>query len=390
VSLPPHSSPNRPAARGTLAAAGAMVLFLAWLLLPLTSGRLFRPPGGAAPSAREAVPRPVRGGRPLSDYLHDFAVYFEKSNWLRPPLVSRYMGFKLHTLHISAVSSVVVGQGGWLFLGQENATVNELHFFLGLDLLTEETLARWQQVLCERRDWLARRGIAYLLVVSPNKSTVYPEFMPPLYPRHRTTRMDQLAEHLGRHVGGFPLLDLRPVLRAVKGGRTLYWPTDTHWNDFGKYLAYREIVRRLAPLAPALRPLPEEAFAVQPAVELRHDLEDLLLLPWQAPGPFLSLVPKQPAPLTVEGDPGNGWVHTRCDSGVLNHVLVVHDSFGDTLKLFLAPHFRECDWLLDRGHPFPAGMIERVRPRVVIDQITERYLEAPPWDNPRQLRQPTL
>ena len=71
------------------------------------------------------------------------------------------------------------------------------------------------------RDWLARRGIAYLLVVSPNKSTVYPEFMPPLYPRHRTTRMDQLAEHLGRHVGGFPLLDLRPVLA--------YFPAAVLW-----------------------------------------------------------------------------------------------------------------------------------------------------------------
>ena len=60
-----------------------------------------------------------------------------------------------------------------------------------------QELEKWQHVFENRRDWLAARGIPYLIVFAPNKSTIYPEHMPSAYnPVHTQSRLDQLMAHL--------------------------------------------------------------------------------------------------------------------------------------------------------------------------------------------------
>ena len=85
------------------------------------------------------------------------------------------MAFKLHTLGMASVSTVIVGRENWLFIGHETERVDELRYFLGCNPLGEAALEQWLQVLTERQRWLEQRGIGYLLVIAPNKSTVYPE-----------------------------------------------------------------------------------------------------------------------------------------------------------------------------------------------------------------------
>src|SRR5512137_1943070 len=97
------------------------------------------------------------------------------------------------------------------FVGHETDTIDELRYFLGCNLMSEETMAHWLLMLTERQHWLERRGIAYLLVIAPNKSTIYPEYMPAIYPRGRRTRLDQMTGFVERNAPGFPWLDLRPV-----------------------------------------------------------------------------------------------------------------------------------------------------------------------------------
>jgi hypothetical protein len=368
-----------------------MLLFLAWLFLPLALAGLRRASCQGPVKVKEAVQRPVPGERPLADFLRDFALYYEKSSPVRPLLIPRFMAFKLHTLGLSSVSSVVVGRENWLFVGHETDTVDELRYFLGCNLMNEETMARWLQVLNERQRWLERRGIAYLLVIAPNKSTIYPEYMPAIYPRGRRTRLDQLAGLMERNAPGFPWLDLRPVIRAGKKARLLYWPADTHWNDFGRQLAYQEIVRRLAPRFPSLKAQPWDAFAVQPCVEPPHDLEELLLLPCKARVPLFRLVAKRrlPARWVKAAKAGTApfWeiYHTR--AAALPLALVIHDSFGESLKPLLASHFRRSRWVLDRSHAFPAAWIDKKRPCLVIDEVAERYLDEDPWRNPAETRE---
>ena len=141
--------------RETWAAAAAVLLFLAWLFLPLAYARFRRAPGRDPVRVREVVRKPALNGRPLADYLRDFALYFEKSSPIRPLLIPRFMAFKLYTLGLSSVSSVVVGRENWLFVGHETDTIDELRYFLGCHLMSEETMASWLRAL-KRAPALAR------------------------------------------------------------------------------------------------------------------------------------------------------------------------------------------------------------------------------------------
>jgi alginate O-acetyltransferase complex protein AlgJ len=387
----PHPQPTASSVRQRRwAAGGAMSLFIVWLFFPLAYGWLHHVPRRDPSVNHEAAERPKRNDRPLVDFLRDFSLYYEKASPIRPLILPKFLAFRLYALRLPSLSSVVVGRDHWLFMGQETTKINELRYFLGTNLFEEETLSQWLQMLSQRRRWLEQRGIAYWLIVTPNKSTIYPEFMTAIYPRGRKTRMDQLVEFLGRRAPGFPLIDLRPVLQAGKKARLLYWPTDTHWNDLGKYLAYREIVRRLAARFPALKAIPEDAFTIEPCNKACHDLEDLLLLPWAVKGPFFQLVPKRPLPshpVPARNRAASDRSLTfRSKAGAIPLALIIHDSFGDTLKQLLGSHFQKSIWLLDRSHDFPDEWIDRRRPRLVIDEVVERYLEEDPWENPAEIR----
>lgn len=380
-----HPLPWRPLRPG-IVAAGALALFLAWLGLPLAHAGLRRAGLAGGNALREALPPPPAAkSRPLSDRLREFSAEYERTSPIRRGLVRLYMGLKVRVLGADSIATLVVGRERWLFVGRESETVDERRYFLGLRPFAEDELDRWCRVLEERRRWLAERGIAYRLVVAPNKSSVYPERMPPGYPQGRRTRLDQLGERLAAVAPGFPLVDLRPALRAGKGQGPVYWPTDSHWNDLGCTLAYREIARSLAEVFPSLRALPAEDFEFVPGPRSR-DLEELLLIPWEPPGPFQRMKPRRPLPeVSAMAEEDGAWALLRCRAAPRRSAVVIHDSFGETLKPLLALHFRRSLWTLDRGHVFPVAAIARLRPQVVIEEIVERYLDEEPWRNPTPL-----
>ncbi len=97
---------------------------------------------------------------------------------------------------------------------------------------TPEQLHDWQVLLEKRRDWLARRGIAYVFVVAPDKHTIYPEELPNWVTKVRPqTKLDQFYDYMHAH-STVPVLDLREIVRGGKKTCPTYFQTDTHWNFF--------------------------------------------------------------------------------------------------------------------------------------------------------------
>src|SRR5207249_4855988 len=145
--------------------------------------------------------------------------------------------------------SVILGRSGWLFFAGDEALAS----YRAVQPFTEVELAAWQRRIETRRDWLAERGICYLVVIAPNKETIYPEFMPESLNRVRpVTRLDQLVAHLRAH-SSVAVVDPRDALRTAKAGGILYLRTDTHWNDVG---AWRPVAAAGLHVPRPLRPEP--------------------------------------------------------------------------------------------------------------------------------------
>ena len=178
----------------------------------------------------------------LIEYPRQFERYFDDHFPFRTHLIQGHNYLKIKVLNQSDQRYVVKGKEGWLFYTHESL----LEDFCGRVPFTEERMEAFRLMVEAKRDWLAKRGIAYVFMIPPNKQTIYPEFMPDNFQNARgRTRMDQLMAYMRAH-SDVNIVDLRRVLIDTKSEAPLYFKTDTHWNDRGALIGYGDVMRKIA------------------------------------------------------------------------------------------------------------------------------------------------
>jgi hypothetical protein len=379
----------RPAKDG----GGLPLLFLLFICLPLLNGivSFVRPyeldeKRKLAEKPAFDLRRPFRFAAAYEEYYDDHFPF--RTRWVH---LNSLLSYKL--FRASASPKVVVGKGGWLFMGNVNPYFDEIDYYRNLRPFSFAELRRWQVLLEERRDWLRRRGIRYLFVVAPNKSTIYPEFMPDwVRQAHRQSRLDQLIAHMEKY-SSLRVVDLRPALRAAKRVRPAYFKSDSHWNEWGGYAAYGEIMRQLQRHWPLARQRPLAEFQVRCRDFASGDLALMLSLPnhFHEPEWLLELkAPRQArvvyssGPEARKGHPAIS-VHERAAAG-LPAALLVHDSFAHFLKQFLSEDFSRIVYVMNWPLNFFPDIVARERVQVVIDEMVEYSLLNRFPANPEPLR----
>ncbi|GFK93702.1 putative alginate O-acetylase AlgJ [Fundidesulfovibrio magnetotacticus] len=278
----------------------------------------------------------------------------------------------------SPMRTLIRGRECWWFYNDEMA----LEDWMGATRFDPQELADNVRLHQERRDWLAARGIAMLVVIVPNKKTVYGEFLPSSLRKMReTTRLDQLARAMEE--GGIPFLDLRPVMLRAKAVRQAYWKTDSHWNEWGALAGCSAIVEKLRERFPAMPPLDPAAYTAVAENTPGGDLAAMMLLENQLPEANVRMVPHAPhrahdAPPPPWKDPadlpGRRRIVKAVDDNSLPRALFFRDSFGSQAIPFLAERFRRSVFLWT--HRFNPGVVLAERPDVVIFEAAERYQHA--------------
>lgn len=386
--------------RGWLDPQGSPVLpllFLLLIFLPLAAMVLRFGPAAAGGEKRKLAARPDFSWRRPLDYLKGYEAYFNDHFAFRSQMIQAHSRLLFRLFHASATEKVIIGRQGWLYLGRGNYFNNEIDYYRAARPFTLQQLQGFKAVLEERREWLARRGIRYLLVLVPNKSTIYPEYMPTAFNRvHERSRLDQLLDYLSRR-SRVEVLDLRPALLREKRRARVYHKTDSHWNERGGYRAYCEILARLRRLLPEAGPLPplEVAFAsydgpggdLAVMLSLQRDIFRETCLTAR-PRHSLRARPGRPTPGFQPRAPWVSLTASECPTGRIPAAVMVRDSFAHQLQPFLSEHFRRIVYIWDWELHFFPGVIERERPSLVIDQMAERSLLSILPENPGALAAP--
>lgn len=138
---------------------------------------------------------------------------------------------------------VIVGKDDFLFLGNNYADVVDKT--QGLYPYTPNEIDNWTNKLRKLQDWYEAHNIKFVLVIAPNKHTVYKDRLPDDV-QYKTdgTLTDEIVRDAAKkrvHV-----LDLRQVLIQNKNDRTLYMRTDTHWNVAGAAIGYDATIAYIA------------------------------------------------------------------------------------------------------------------------------------------------
>lgn len=330
--------------------------------------------------------------RSLRAFPRKFEQWFNDHIPTRPALLTtynsaRYVGlvsenFGRPTAGGQNRAGVVIGRNGWLFYRGERM----VDYYRGTNPFTEDELDAWVRTLRARRDWCKARGIRYVFVFTPNKHSIYPEHMPRSLTRVRDkSRLDVLLERL-QGEDGIDVIDLRPALLRAKQERLTYYKTDTHWNEFGAYVGYRVIMRKLRTWYPEFRAKPLNEFDIEERDFPDGDLAKMLRSPFPYDDTEIRLIPKK----TTVGSNVQTVSHQQIEPGSASprqvrfahgeatrpSAVILHDSFMGNLHPFLTPHWRKVDYTT--GRSLPEDLIERVRPTIVIQELVERKLSDMP------------
>lgn len=353
-----------------------VTLFVGALALPMVSSLFGFAPAPSLQEKRRRAEAPVFKLRRavLAEFPAKFEAYFNDNFPFRDQLVLWHNFVKVRALKTSPCPKVLIGKDGWLYYEE-----GLLDHDRAVAPLTEEQLAAWLRMLEGRRQWLAARGIRFVVVFAPDKQTVYPEYLPGWVKRvGLSPRLDQFLAYARAH-SDLTIIDLREPLREAKKQEVVYFKTDTHWNYRGAFVGDGRIAEVLSQWYPNVQPLARATY-FPASRRCVGDMTTMLGLP-----PFAAvqdedqlLEARAPSPLRWEHNAAAG-------EGVPDHLsegppsdlptaVLLHDSFGAALLPYFSQHFRRTAYSERGRDQFDPLLIEREKPDVVVCQFVERRL----------------
>ncbi|OWK35519.1 alginate O-acetyltransferase AlgX-related protein [Fimbriiglobus ruber] len=375
----------RVSAGGVRRAANAVtiLMFLGGLAFPLY-GYLLHEPAPPRNELRPLFPSPgiPRSGGDLRLFPAAFEPYFNDRVGYRQTLLDWQRSVVFDTLGDSTVRNVWVGRKGWLYL--DVAVKRDI---------PPPPLAAWADTLADRHAWCAARGLVYVALIAPEKSEIYPEYLPG---RLRNRPLPDLITGLHEQLHGTPvrLVDVRPALFAAKRDEPVpvYFRLDSHWTSIGGLAAYQVVGRALAETVPGFTPTPAAAFRRVPTTFQGQDLSRMIgCTPERCTAETEYLVgPRTPtvralsesarAALTADDllwpEPMS---ESDCSGAQGPPAILIGDSFSWGLLTPFQTDFRRLTRVL--MHEFPKTLIEQEKPKVIVQEIVYRRLrEAPPTD----------
>lgn len=299
----------------------------------------------------------------------------------------------------------LVGRDDWIFLG--NSFFRDYDQALGI-------FDPGEKHIDDMADWVAgmdlyfrRRNKTFIFVVAPAKWSIYSDKIPP-----RTVAgqgripsvFDRLLQRLAPRPEG--LIDLRPALRKARKAAATYSPLNSHWTDFGAYIAWNEISKHLESVFKGERfQFHSETTKIE-KIDAYNECAGLFGLegenPWTRPIFSTPYRNYEFVSSAEERSMQNGFRQVdltelpmrtfTADAPTDRKVLFLRDSSGNQISPFLTSAFRETfqffhniivtesDLANVEIHGIRDGLLGSINqydPDVVIYMTTERYLAVP-------------
>lgn len=343
------------------------------------------------PTTEKRLPNPIPALPNTYTELKNFPAkadaYLDDHFGFRSTLVATY-NFCLTKLGASPSEKVTTGKNGWLYYTAADMVAQ----YRGENRFENDELSQWIQSMAARKEWLAEKGIPFIIVVAPNKMTIYPEYLPDWVTKvNEVTRFDQLMSELTMKPV-LDLLDLRPVLLAEKNTRPVYYQTDSHWNYHGAFAGYCEILNRVKAYFPIVAGVAPQNVSLTFSPGKGRDLAQMLNISDLITEPYndgYHLLFKSNVLSTTHFSDARYPMKVETRLKGLPRALIFRDSFSIPLEPFFNETFSEVLYVNRDRMRFDEVLIEKTKPNIVIYVIVERALPIMPH-NPIGVRGPQL
>lgn len=312
-----------------------------------------------------------KGEKELSNSITDQISQFNKDPGLRKQMNHLHGFIHYQLLGVSPrPSRVIKGGNDFLFFVDYKDQIHNSyrHKDLKTPAALDELIRRWDN---ERQE-LKEKNIQYVRAVFPNKSSLYHEFVPKkmqALQEDTVSRVEQINHRIKELNTEFKLIDLLPPLKAHKQ-QQLYYKHDTHWNDYGAFIAYQQLMKEMG-----ISPYPIDSFNIEWQNTPKGDLIDISALYFNTSiteeEPLFSLKNNNISfhRIGVNDFPKK---HTIINENAQSDktLLVFRDSYGVALSNFLSIHFKQTHLV---SSVYDYQTVLEYSPDIVLCGNVERY-----------------
>lgn len=298
-----------------------------------------------------------------------FGVEYDK--WFSDRFFGRDILIKLYGLQNGAEGNLdtLAEKDNWLFLKSSGSMRN----FANLDRFTEQDLASIAVYINDIDEWCKKHNKQFVFIIAPDKNKIYGEHITKVVKVNpdSESRSVQLVEYLKKHTRATVLYP-RDELIAHKPDGLLYWKNDTHWNDYGGYIGYTEIMNALK-----IKPIKITSFRKE--TNPRGDLSNMATnIPDDNTNIYL--VPEIPSTQEIGKCNFDSRDDTHCENKnykVNKSVFTLRDSFSTKLGLYYVNTFQSVDsrWRYDIRK---TDMDDIKKADIIILEAVERNITALP------------
>lgn len=357
------------------------VSFMVILLLPFSDSYFHFIPEKENKENRELKSKPVFNINELDYFPQEFDEYYSDNFDLRNQLLSFNSKIKFNIGVPPVKGKAFFGKNDWMYIVE-----HQMDMYLGKTMVNASKLKEYYNIINYRKKVLDSIGCKYFVVVVPAKTSIYPEFLPLSKRSHnQKTLTDQFVSLLDT-MNGVNIIDLRKTLLQAKGGIRLFYKTDNHWNNYGAYVAYKEIIKTINREYPGM--ISNEILNVKiDSVRIKGKAltnmmgiydgvyeNDITCTPVngykhkKGKKAKYTPPPKFPYPWSYEK------VFVMEDDN-LPKLLMTRDSFGEMIIPYLSEHFSKSVYIFDAWrHNLNRDIVMKEKPDIYVQFVLEMFI----------------
>ena len=150
-----------------------------------------------------------------------------------------------------------VGKDNWIVMLKDvKRNLSSMAYYQNKPLISTDEEQQILESLQRINTWCKENNIQFYFMVPPDKSRVYERFVPRyILQREKTNEVDVLLNKIPREINFVPVLDL--LRQASYREEPLYYREDSHWNETGAWLVYKQLMAAMQKDFPDIQPLDE-------------------------------------------------------------------------------------------------------------------------------------
>ena len=195
-----------------------------------------------------------------TSYIENFDEWINDNLRGRTEIVKINSTLQYKLFHRILRDNLVSGKNDWLFNKSDDLITEYQH----VNLLTDDQVGEFTSNMQAFSDYLGGRGISFYYMQCYEKESIYPnEYLQGVKQLGNISRTDQVVDGLKTKTD-INVIDCKiDLLNHAKTEQVYYKYADNHWNDYGAFIGYQDLMKRIQIDYPKIKVLDKNDYNIE-------------------------------------------------------------------------------------------------------------------------------